>query len=82
VPNGLALCRLHHGAFDRNLLGISPDLEVRLAPEVLDEEDGPMLEHGLREFHGHRINVPRSKHSKPDRDRLAWRYERFLSRSA
>jgi putative restriction endonuclease len=25
VPNGLALCKIHHGAFDTHILGISPD---------------------------------------------------------
>ncbi|HNW35282.1 MAG TPA: HNH endonuclease, partial [Candidatus Ozemobacteraceae bacterium] len=25
VSNGLCLCRLHHGAFDTDLLGIRPD---------------------------------------------------------
>lgn len=25
VPNGLALCKLHHAAFDAHLIGISPD---------------------------------------------------------
>ena len=25
VPNGLALCKIHHAAFDKNIIGISPD---------------------------------------------------------
>jgi len=43
VPNGLALCKLHHAAFDRNFLGLRPDLTVELRPDVLREPDGPML---------------------------------------
>jgi putative restriction endonuclease len=27
VPNGVALCKLHHAAFDRYLIGVTPDLE-------------------------------------------------------
>lgn len=30
VVNGLALCKLHHAAFDRNFLGIRPDYTVML----------------------------------------------------
>ena len=29
VSNGLSLCSIHHRAFDRDLVGVSPDLEVR-----------------------------------------------------
>ncbi len=28
VPNGLALCKLHHAAFDSYIIGVTPDLEV------------------------------------------------------
>ena len=52
VPNGLALCTLHHAAFDRHVLGVRHDLRVEIRLDVLEEEDGPMLEHGLQGFHG------------------------------
>jgi len=32
VPNGLALCKIHHAAYDVNLLGVRPDLVVDVAP--------------------------------------------------
>src|SRR5439155_9126531 len=51
VPNGLALCALHHAAFDRNVLAVRPDLRVEVRLDVVEEEDGPMLEHGLQGFH-------------------------------
>jgi len=35
VPNGLALCKLHHAAFDGHLLGINPDLVVHVARAIL-----------------------------------------------
>jgi putative restriction endonuclease len=77
VPNGLSLCRLHHSAFDANVLGVSPDLEVRIRGDVLKEKDGPMLLHGLQGFHGGRIHVPRSDDLKPNREFLAERYDLF-----
>jgi len=77
VPNGLSLCRLHHGAFDTYLLGIRPDYTVDVRRSVLDETDGPMLLHGLQGVHNQRIWTPRSAELKPDRDLLERRYERF-----
>jgi len=46
--NGLALCKLHHAAFDANIIGVTPDLEVTVRLDVLQEIDGPMLQHGLQ----------------------------------
>ena len=52
VSNGLALCKIHHAAFDRNILGISPDYQVHIRQDILEEEDGPMLKHGIQEMQG------------------------------
>jgi putative restriction endonuclease len=58
VVNGLSLCKLHHAAFDANIMGVRPDyiLEVRAA--VLQEHDGPMLRHGLQGIHGEALTLP------------------------
>ncbi|MGH2757949.1 MAG: HNH endonuclease [Actinomycetota bacterium] len=77
VPNGLALCRLHHAAFDRNVLGIRPNYQVEIRRDVLDETDGPMLVHGLQGFQGATLLVPRMERLRPIREFLAERYERF-----
>ena len=81
VSNGLALCSLHHAAFDRNLLGISPELKVDVRLDVLREIDGPMLEHGLQGFHGAVLTVPRAPGLRPNREFLAERYELFRKAS-
>jgi putative restriction endonuclease len=78
VPNGLALCKLHHTAFDRHFLTVRPDYVIRVRQDVLDEEDGPMLLHGLQGMHDQRIRLPRAKRDWPDPDRLAERWHRFL----
>lgn len=77
VPNGLALCDLHHKAFDRNLIAIRPDLTVEVRRDILDEQDGPMLIHGIKGFHGRPIVLPRRAEQRPDRERLEERYEEF-----
>jgi putative restriction endonuclease len=81
VPNGMALCKIHHAAFDRYFLGITPSLQVRINQKLLDEADGPMLKHGLQEMHGTTISVPRRQAAMPDPIRLEVRYEQFLRAS-
>ncbi len=78
VENGIALCKLHHAAFDGFFLGIRPDYVIEVRSDILEEDDGPMLLHGLQELHGKRILLPRSKKSRPGADRLEVRYDRFL----
>ena len=71
TPNGLALCKIHHAAYDQDMLGVSPDYRVAINREVLAEVDGPMLKHGLREVHGRTITLPGRKADRPDRELLA-----------
>lgn len=78
VVNGLALCAIHHLAYDRNLMGIDPEGVVHIDKRLLQEIDGPMLKNGLQGFHGAAILKPRRKVDHPDPGRLAVRYERFL----
>lgn len=77
VNNGLALCKIHHAAYDQNMLGVTPEFEVHIAHKVLTEVDGPMLKHGLQEMHGRPILLPKRRADRPSADLLAWRYERF-----
>lgn len=77
VSNGLALCKLHHAAFDANIIGIRPDRVVEVRRDVLEETDGPMLLHGLQGVHNSQIWTPRSPELQPAPDRLEERYEEF-----
>jgi putative restriction endonuclease len=77
VSNGLSLCKLHHAAFDRHFLTVRPDYLIEVRQSVLDEEDGPMLLHGLKEMHRQPILLPRSPALRPDQRRLEERYEAF-----
>jgi putative restriction endonuclease len=81
VPNGLSLCKIHHAAYDANLLGVRPNLVVEVAPRLLRESDGPMLTHGLQGVHGEQILVPRERAAQPDQERLEVRYEQFKAAS-
>lgn len=77
VSNGLALCTLHHAAFDSHMIGVRPDYRVEVRVDVLEEIDGPMLKHGLQGFHGSLLLVPIRESLRPDRRFLEERYALF-----
>jgi putative restriction endonuclease len=77
VQNGLSLCKIHHAAFDANLLGISPDYVVHINRALMDEIDGPMLRHGLQEMDGRLLTLPARASDRPGADRLAERFDEF-----
>ena len=77
VSNGLSLCKIHHAAYDQNLLGIRPDSVVQINQDLLAESDGPMLKYGLQQMHGTTIALPHRKIERPSTDALEWRYEKF-----
>ncbi len=78
VPNGLALCKLHHAAFDANLLAVRPDYSVEVRRDVLEETDGPMLLHGLQGVHNQPIVLPHAASLRPSVEFLEERYGEFL----
>jgi putative restriction endonuclease len=81
VPNGLALCKIHHAAYDRYFIGITPTRVVKVNRRLLEEVDGPMLKHGLQEMHDTTISAPRGRHTRPDPDRLSVKFEAFQQAS-
>lgn len=78
ISNGLALCKIHHAAFDAHILGIRPDLVVQIRTDVLAEIDGPMLRYGLQGRHDQPLmSLPRARAEQPDRARLETAYAAF-----
>jgi putative restriction endonuclease len=77
IANGIALCAIHHLAYDRNLMGIDPHGAVHISRRLLEEADGPMLRTGLQGFHGSAILKPRRAADRPDPRRLEIRFEQF-----
>ena len=77
INNGIALCKLHHAAFDKFFLGIRPDHVIVIRQDILAETDGPMLRHGLQGLHNKRLFVPKKIDLQPSADLLARRWQRF-----
>ena len=74
VQNGLALCALHHAAYDRSVLRISPDYQIHVAGEWVEKND-PFAQVALAEFDGRRLMLPRDSTHHPNRDFLATRFD-------
>jgi putative restriction endonuclease len=75
VANGLPLSKVHHAAFDANLIGIDPDYRIHVSDELFEMNDGPMLEQGIKAMRGKTLLMPERQVDRPDRDRLAARFE-------
>jgi putative restriction endonuclease len=76
ITNGIPLSKLHHAAFDNHLIGIRPDYRIVVSRRLLDTRDGPTLE-ALKTLDGASINFPRREKDRPDRERLAMRFDLF-----
>jgi putative restriction endonuclease len=79
VRNGICMSKIHHAAFDAGLIGIDPDLRIHVSNRLLDMEDGPLLEQGIKALQGCHIRGPNDPLAAPDRERLAIRFEAFLA---
>jgi len=78
VSNGLSLCKIHHSAFDRGILGIRPDYVIEVRQDVLREVDGPMLKYGLQAMHHSSLLLPTRPGDRPSQEALDRRYRSFI----
>ena len=82
ISNGMSLCKIHHGAYDADIIGISPDYTIHVRDSVLATFDGPTLQHSIKEMDGEALRqIPKETTSKPDRELLAERFEKFQKAS-
>lgn len=80
--HGIALCKIHHAAFDQHIMGVEPGtLAIAIREDVLREIDGPMLKHGIQEMAGRILHIPTTSQDQPNVDALELRWDRFRSAS-
>lgn len=77
VTNGIAMCAIHHRAFDAHVVGVRTDYVIEVRADVLREHDGPTLQHTLQGMHGTSLWVPPRMSAQPSKVLLEERYERF-----
>jgi putative restriction endonuclease len=81
VTNGIAMCKIHHAAYDVDIFGISPDYKVGVRADVLEEIDGPTLRYTLQEIEGSPIQLPTRRAARPNPELLEVRWNRFKEAS-
>jgi len=78
IQNGLSLCKIHHAAYDKNIIGISPDYQVKVRKDILNEHDGLMLRYGLQSLDNSHLILPGNEKEYPEKARLDLRFKQFL----
>lgn len=81
TSNGLALCKIHHAAFDKGILAVRPDYVIEVRSDVLAEEDGPMLKYGLQALQHAPLLLPRHAEDRPSVEALERRWQQFTRRN-
>lgn len=76
---GLPLNKIHHAAYDANLIGINPDGLVHVLQQLMaDCRDIDALS-AVEAMKGMRIRKPQSEEDRPDRDRVALRFKMYVA---
>ena len=79
VDNGISLCKIHHAAYDNELIGISPDYIVHVRKDLMSEIDGPMLKHGIQDMNSRKLYLPMNNKRMPNKESLEMRFAKFKS---
>ena len=69
VPNGLALCSLHHVAFDRGAIGLRDNLEVIVSQDLVG---GNTVERDFIDYSGKSLRLPKDPSLIPDKAFIRW----------
>ncbi|MFZ5560739.1 MAG: HNH endonuclease [Pseudomonadota bacterium] len=77
VNNGICLSRIHHRAFDANLIGVTPDYRIQVSERLLGMQDGVILEGGLKALNGRVLALPEKQRSWPSQELLDLRFKEF-----
>ena len=77
VSNGMALCTIHHKAFDKGAISFTDDLRLMLSPAL---NGGRLVDKLFHEFGGSQINYPKLSKLMPSSKWIEWHFsEVFVS---
>ena len=69
IGNGLALCKLHHWAFDNGLISIDDDFCLLISPRFEENGNEAFL---LRQLHSRKIFLPKQQSFLPSFGAIQW----------
>jgi putative restriction endonuclease len=70
VPNGLALCALHHRLFDHGAITVREDLLVRVARSLAGRSARDLFD----DLDGQPVRLPIDQQLYPNREHLRWHH--------
>jgi putative restriction endonuclease len=74
VPNGLALCALHHRLFDHGAITVREDLRLRVARTLA----GSSARHLFDELDGQAVRLPIDRQFYPNPEHLHWHHTQVI----
>jgi len=77
IENGLALCAIHHRAYDAKRIGIDGNYKLHVRPDIMSIQDGPILDHGIQSLEGSSLQVLPVPAKRPDPYRLELTFKEF-----
>lgn len=77
LPNGLLLNKIHHAAYDADLIGIDPDRRIHVSERLQAHQDDPILRKAIVSMKDVALRLPKRKEDWPDPERLAARFEQY-----
>lgn len=77
VSNGITMTRLHHRAYDSDLIGITSEFKIVVGRKIKEQSDIPILS-TIKKLDGSSLILPKQMQQQPNRERLAERYKAFL----
>ncbi|MDU1036786.1 MAG: HNH endonuclease, partial [Staphylococcus sp.] len=69
VPNGLALCAIHHKAFDKGSIGLDEDMRVLVSESV---NGNNIVIKFFIDYAGKKLKLPLNKAYHPRKEYLKW----------
>lgn len=70
VSNGLALCSMHHVAFDYGAISLSQELRVLVSQNLRGQAS--LVKDGILAFSGHPLRIPQGRINEPWHDYTKW----------
>lgn len=77
ISNGITMTRLHHRAYDSNLIGITSEFKIVVGRRIKEQSDIPIL-NTIKKLDGSSLVLPKQIQLQPDKERLAERFNEFL----
>lgn len=70
MPNGLALCAIHHKAFDRGSIGLDENMRIVISEAV--NGTSAVVQQLFWDYAGKVITLPQSKSNYPNEKFIEW----------